>query len=167
MNLKHHLPKCFEEKYLLLQTFAFLCGSLLTLVYIPHKSAALAPYAAALLYAGIFMLLAACLSSVCAGVLLPILTALFGAASAFTSLLICEGSADKIACIWLGALLAAATPLHFLFTSFGLSFADKVRQALRKDAVLCRADYVFVYLAVVSAALLSGLIAAAAVFYIK
>lgn len=166
MNLTSHPSDSFDTKYLMLQTFSFLCGSLLTLIYIPHKTIQLEASTAALAYALLFMLAAAFLVSFCARLILPLLTAVFGSASAILSVMICSGGEGRNECIWLAVLMALAVPLHFIFVSLGLKFTDRVKSAINSEGSLSRGDYVQIYCAVFLAATISVLIAAAAVLYI-
>lgn len=159
MKLNSYTSDSIDGKYLLLQLFAFLCGSLLTLIYAPYAMAELSARAPALLIAAIFALAAAFSASMCACVVMPLLSAAFGAAVAFGSVMICAGiKAGGEGVLALSLIILAAVPLHFIIGSASLGAMERVRKALSGGEPLARARYARLYLAAASAAAASTLI---------
>ena len=136
--------------------FSFMCGSLLSLIYlipnIPFRFAEHMPVVAA---AASFSVGALTCGTVCCITVQPLSTAVLGSAAAFEMYsAVTELPAKEAA--WRMGIMAVLIPLHFLVCSYGMVQSGISREAMRQVGTYSRKQTLYTY-----AIMLVGLAAAA------
>ena len=136
--------------------FSFMCGSLLSLIYlipnIPFRFAEHMPVIAA---AASFSVGSLTCGTVCCIIVQPLSTAVLGCATAFEMYsAVTELPAKEAA--WRMGIMAVLIPLHFLVCSYGMIQSGISREAMRQTGTYSRKQTLYTY-----AIMLAGLAAAA------
>ncbi len=162
MDRKERIIDDTTGKYAWLLMFCFLCGSLLTLVYMPEKggTSGLSMEAGAVFAAGALILSAALAVSVC-GKLMP---ALFVALGIVTALSACAAYAEYFAQreLFVRRLLLTglSVPLNFAVGVWGMDNSRRICAALEAQDVIPRRQRVNMYILMAAVTALSALGAA-------
>ena len=121
---KHNLVNLYS-RYSALLLFTFCCGSFLTLLYIPAEKAVPNVRISIVLIASALILTAAFSTSLCSRGIIPVLSAAFGAVSAYAAYTVCFMLVpDRKSGVCLAAFMLVAVPLHFVIGTEGMAETD-------------------------------------------
>lgn len=136
--------------------FSFMCGSLLSLIYlIPNIPFRFAEHMPGIAAAASFSVGALTCGTVCCITVQPLSTAVLGSAAAFEMYsAVTELPAKEAA--WRMGIMAVLIPLHFLVCSYGMVQSGISREAMRQVGTYSRKQTLYTY-----AIMLVGLAAAA------
>ena len=166
MEINKRTPVEYESRYSWLLVFAFLCGSMLSLLYMPEglRSANFSPEASILCLAVLLPLLPLLSTSVCGRALLPLCFVAFGIMTALDALAACREFYVAREQFYRRAVTAALlTPPCFVMGVAGMRNSERLCSALAAEGSIGKKQYIGMYTMMAAAAAVSSLLLAYAV----
>lgn len=159
MDINERIADDSSGKYAWLLMFTFLCGSLLTLVYLPDAGGTYGiSMESGAFFASVLLALSAALSaSVCGKLLMPVLFIALGVLTALgASSVYIEFTQGGTSCLRRLLVICLLVPLNFILGVWGMGISDRLNAALRGEAGLTERQRAQMYiLMAVSLAIIS------------